>query len=153
MRGPSLLIAFTFSLILFVPMSLPVNATAQKSKKVATRDQARTCLKQESEIATLKTKGDANKQTNLDLVKQVEIRSKVLDELQAKVDRADIQQVDDFNAKTREHNAFVATVNQQAAAMKADTDNYESIRAKFNAECTNLIITSGDRKAFANEKK
>ncbi len=153
MRKNPFLAALTFSFTAIVAVTLPSNAIAQKSKKIATRDQARSCLKQEAEIATLKLKGDSNKQTNLSLVKDAEARSKALDELQAKVDRADKQQVDDFNAKTREHNAFVATVNQQAAAMKADTENYESIRAKFNADCTNLIITGGDRKAIANEKK
>jgi hypothetical protein len=146
--------ALTFCFTTIIAVALPFSAFAQKTKKnIATRDQARTCLKQEAEIASLRVKGDSNKQTNLSLVKESEARSKALDELQAKVDRADVQQVDDFNAKTREHNAFVATVNQQAAAMKADTENYESIRAKFNADCTNLIITGGDRKAIANENK
>lgn len=154
MRKVSSVAALMFCFTTIVAIALPSNAIAQKTKKnIATRDQARTCLKQEAEIASLKVKGDSNKQTNLALVKDAEARSKVLDELQAKVDRADALQVDDFNAKTREHNAFVATVNQQAAAMKADTENYESIRTKFNADCSNLIITGGDRKAIANEKK
>jgi hypothetical protein len=143
----------TFCLVTTFTLALSLDASAQKSRQIASREQARTCLKQEAEIASLKTKGDNNKQTNLSLVKEVEGRSKALDELQAKVDRADVQQVDDFNAKTREHNAFVATVNQQAASMKADTEAYEDVRAKFNANCTNLIITAADRKAVANEKK
>ena len=154
MRKVPPLAALTFCFTSIISIALPSNAIAQKTKKnIATRDQARTCLKQEAEIASLKVTGDSNNQTNLSVVKDAEARSKVLDELQAKVDRADAQQVDDFNAKTREHNAFVATVNQQAATMKVDTENYESIRAKFNNDCTNLIITGGDRKAIANEKK
>jgi hypothetical protein len=135
-------------------VAVTFEAPAQKPKKnVATRDQARTCLTQEQEIATLKTKGDNNQRTNLAMVKEAQEGSKALDELQAKVDKADQQQVDDFNAKTREHNAFVASVNQQAATMKSDSERYISVTAKFNLDCTNLIVTAADRKAIANEKK
>jgi hypothetical protein len=140
--------------IVWLMVALSFEVSAQKPKKnIATRDQARNCLTQEQEIATLKTGGDNNQRTNLAMVKEAQERSKALDELQAKVDKADQQQVDDFNAKTREHNAFVASVNQQAANMKADSEHYTSVTTKFNADCTNLIVTAADRKAIANEKK
>jgi hypothetical protein len=131
----------------------PSIAYAQKSKKVATREQARVCLKQEDELGALKVKVDKNLRVNAASVKEVEARSKSLDELQAKVDKEDEKQVDDFNVKTREHNAFVDTVNQQAQAMKIDTETYERDRSKFNNECAALTVSAVDRKVIAKEKK
>ncbi len=139
---------FVLGLLLVSPY-----AFAQKTNKVATRDQARSCLSQEENVLALKNKTEKNIQINTSAVQEAQARSKVLDDLQAKVNREDQQQVDDFNLKTREHNEFVAKLNEQAAAMKIDTENYERDRAKFNKDCTSLIIAPADRRAIAKEKK
>ena len=119
--------------------------------RLVSRDELRTCMNSESDLATRRQGIEARSKLNRDEAAAIRVESA---ELKAEGEKLveDDKPMDRFNRKIRTHNTRVQAAQAAVAAFNGDLDSLNKSVVGYNQQCGGITFLPQDKEAILQER-
>ena len=136
--------------LLLAAATFAAQAQTAAAPKTVSKDELRTCMKTEADLAASRTALSARSEANraeMAAIKaaaeEMTVEQKAVEGNEAKMDR--------FNRKVKAHNARVATQQETGNALRADLLKLNDGLVAYNASCGSISYNREDKEAILKE--
>ena len=120
--------------------------------KMVSRDELRTCMNAEAELATRRQALTARNEKNKEEAAAIRTESQQMAEEQKKVEE-DPSRMERFNRRVKAHNARVEAANTAHAAFRSDAEALNQSLNAYNKNCGGITFRTEDREAILKERE
>jgi uncharacterized protein (DUF3084 family) len=133
-------------------LSFGAQAQAPAAPKTVTRDELRTCMNSETELAARRESMAPRDQKNREEAQAIRAESEQMAEEQKRAE-GNSTRMDRFNRRVKAHNARIEAVNAAIATFRADLEALNQSLIAHNQQCGGITFRPEDREAILKERE
>jgi hypothetical protein len=133
--------------------ALVSTAQAQtKPARIVTKDELRTCMNSEAELATRRQGMEPRNKVNSEEAASIRAEQEQLAAEKQKLEDKN-ENMDRFNRKVKTHNARIQTARANAESFRADLEALNKALVAHNDQCGGISFRAEDKEAILKERE